>query len=341
MAIAIRIPSETHSPLPQYYRHRTTVLSARLYRRIIPLTLIFILLVESYRFFSTSTSTTSPLPPPPPPLSPAPPSPPPAPLPDDDPFSLGPPLPGLKHLVIVACHAIYLGGALLGASEDEWALQSFQRGRKAQDTFLAHISAGVAAASADTSALLVFSGGETRLAAGPRTEGGSYFELAAARGLITDSLTNRTTTEIGALDSYQNLLFSILRFHELTDTYPERVTVVSYEFKRKRFEELHRAAIGWPAERFDFVGIDPEWKEEKEKEEVTKGEYENAVKLWTDDPYACRNDGLRAKRRARNAGRRRWAYESSVDGAVAELLGWCRKEGKNGAMFEGRLPWSK
>ena len=64
------------------------------------------------------------------------------------------------------------------------------------------------------------------------------------------------TTEDDALDSYQNLLFSIARFHEYTGRWPSRITVVGYEFKRRRFTELHRAALRWPADRFEYVGID-------------------------------------------------------------------------------------
>lgn len=64
------------------------------------------------------------------------------------------------------------------------------------------------------------------------------------------------TTEDDALDSFQNLLFSIARFHEYTGRYPSRITVVGYEFKRRRFTELHRAALRWPEDRFRYIGID-------------------------------------------------------------------------------------
>lgn len=66
----------------------------------------------------------------------------------------------------------------------------------------------------------------------------------------------RATSEGYALDSFQNLLFSIARFHEFTGNYPEKITVVGYEMKRARFVELHRPAIGWPEDRFTYVGID-------------------------------------------------------------------------------------
>jgi hypothetical protein len=46
-----------------------------------------------------------------------------------------------------------------------------------------------------------------------------------------------------ARDSFENLLFSLCRFHELTGCYPTDVTVVSFEFKRWRFSNLHRQAV--------------------------------------------------------------------------------------------------
>lgn len=71
----------------------------------------------------------------------------------------------------------------------------------------------------------------------------------------------RATTEDYASDSFQNLLYSIARFHEYTGRYPSHITVVGYEFKRRRFTELHRAALRWPRERFEYIGIDAEGEE--------------------------------------------------------------------------------
>ena len=68
----------------------------------------------------------------------------------------------------------------------------------------------------------------------------------------------RATTEDYALDSYQNLLFSLARFHEYTGRWPSKITVVGYEMKRRRFTDLHRAALRWPADRFEYVGVDAE-----------------------------------------------------------------------------------
>jgi hypothetical protein len=53
-------------------------------------------------------------------------------------------------------------------------------------------------------------------------------------------------TEDYARDSYENLLFSLCRFHELAGSWPRNVTVVGYAFKEERFVSLHRAAISFP-----------------------------------------------------------------------------------------------
>ena len=88
------------------------------------------------------------------------------------------------------------------------------------------------------------------------SEGESYLRFARAAGLLPSAdLFTRVTVEDAALDSFQNVLFSIARFRELTGTYPMRITVVGHNFKRRRFEELHRLAIRWPKLRFTYEGV--------------------------------------------------------------------------------------
>ena len=57
-----------------------------------------------------------------------------------------------------------------------------------------------------------------------------------------------------ARDSFENLLFSLCRFHSLTGRYPERLLLVSYEFKHERFASLHAKALRWPPTRLEFLG---------------------------------------------------------------------------------------
>ncbi|CAG8518649.1 12130_t:CDS:2, partial [Dentiscutata heterogama] len=81
----------------------------------------------------------------------------------------------LQDLIIVAGHAIYLGNGLEKVEQDDnWILENFQKGGHVK-TFLNHIRKGLELAQQNTKALLVFSGGQTRPAAGPMSEAQSYY----------------------------------------------------------------------------------------------------------------------------------------------------------------------
>ena len=63
-----------------------------------------------------------------------------------------------------------------------------------------------------------------------------------------------SVTQEHARDSFENLLFSICRFHALTGAYPEKLLIVSYEFKHQRFASLHARAVRWPDAQLSFLG---------------------------------------------------------------------------------------
>lgn len=64
-------------------------------------------------------------------------------------------------------------------------------------TFLDHIQLGIQIAAADPQALLLFSGGQTRQAAGPRSEGLSYWMVAEAAGWFGHTeVRSRAFTEV-------------------------------------------------------------------------------------------------------------------------------------------------
>lgn len=73
---------------------------------------------------------------------------------------------------------------------------------------------------------------------------------------LTDNSRRRTThagtSPTSVVD--QNIACRRRRFYELTGHYPHSITVVSYLLKKERFVTLHRQAVGFPLERFDFVG---------------------------------------------------------------------------------------
>lgn len=68
-------------------------------------------------------------------------------------------------------------------------------------------------------------------------------------------LLERAHSEEYARDSYENVLFSLCRFFEITGRYPEKVTVIGFAFKEKRFKDLHRKAVRFPKERYVPVGL--------------------------------------------------------------------------------------
>ncbi len=122
-----------------------------------------------------------------------------------------------------------------------------------------------------------------------------------------------------ALDSYYNILFSILQFWRNHDcaVWPQSLTIVSHGFKRVRLVDSHCAAIAFPLDRVGFVGINPpnlpadlraadlagaplgdESDTSPEKAEAMKGARE-VIGHWTEDPHGV-DELLAGKRRKRN-----------------------------------------
>lgn len=90
----------------------------------------------------------------------------------------------LQNLVMVAGHAIYTrGGSNCGEVEgdESWYLESYQKHEGQVSTFVQHIRIGVQVAAEDEKSLLLFSGGETRKKAGPRSEAQSYWSVAESK----------------------------------------------------------------------------------------------------------------------------------------------------------------
>jgi hypothetical protein len=208
----------------------------------------------------------------------------------------------LDRLILVAGHAVYTAEDFSRPGADEsWRLEPFQKGEP--PFYIEHIRRGVELAAAEPRALLVFSGGQSRADAGPKSEAQSYWTLADHyRWSGAAKVRERATTEEFARDSFENLLFGICRFRECAGRDPETVTVVSWEFKRERFD-LHRETLGLPPGRFVFVGAN----NPTDLKSAVRGEA-SALALFRADPWG---DGpeLSAKRDRRNPFRRRHAYE--------------------------------
>ena len=249
------------------------------------------------------------------------------------------------ELIIVCCHAVYTGDGK-DTAEKQWFLQDYQQSNPVvgkpgeHEGFIAHIVAGTLATDLNPRALLLFSGGKTK--AFDRTEAEGYEKIFLHRKpspLHHEDCGSRYAIEEKATDSYQNLLFSILRFRRLAGRYPESVTVITHAFKEWRFLKMHAPAIKWPARRIRVQGINPPFTA-AELEQTQKGELENAHRLFQDDPYGT-GEMLAEKRRARN-----WRDDAlteiaaDLEPAVRELLVW--KGGEAGReIFPGRLPWEE
>ncbi|MBY0373101.1 MAG: YdcF family protein [Bryobacteraceae bacterium] len=229
-----------------------------------------------------------------------------------------------RNAILVAGHAIVRDWTRL--EEDEgWFLLDFQRGEVGK--YIEHARHGVELAAADPEALLIYTGGQSREAAGPRSEAHSYYGIADHHGWWGCSqVAERTVTEEFSRDSFENLLFSLARFKEITGRYPEHVTLVSWSFKQERFA-MHRDAIRWPAERFRYHGPNdpPEIGRALLAEARARAKY-------AADPYSGSPE-FEAKRAERNPFRRQHGYHRSCPD-LAELF-----DHRGPELYQGPLPW--
>jgi folylpolyglutamate synthase len=240
------------------------------------------------------------------------------------PFPNGPP----THLLIVCAHGIWQGRPRDSPlSPTHWLLQRFQSGEEA--CFVAHVDAGCRELLAQRGdAYLVFSGGPTRTET-RLSEGRSYLNLARALypEVSADRLPgsgsdwgNLIAAEEEALDSLQNVQFSVRKFRQRYGRLPRIVTVISHDFKRARFEDLHFPTLQSLPEfagsagdgeigEWRFVGRDPTYMEDDpdgdRAREVREGERKRGYEAWKADPLGT-GELLSAKRKARDI----WGVQS-------------------------------
>lgn len=254
----------------------------------------------------------------------------------------------------MAGHSVLISGQVENAAFDEsvWYLLDYQRGRGLPYAIVSHIQAGIKLALEDEKSLLVFSGGETRAQTGPDTEGASYFRVADALDLwngrdvfneidsnsgvgVKSTVRARTITEEYATDSFENLMFSICRFHDITGSYPQKISLVSFTFKQQRFEELHANALQWPLPSFNYIGVDPPSSTGFDLQQASDGERQNSLVPFKTDPYGCHTEVLQEKRKQRNPFARKAPYELTCPD-MKSLLYWC---GPN-LIPKSKVPWA-
>jgi hypothetical protein len=154
-----------------------------------------------------------------------------------------------RELILVPCHGIWMNSTV-HRGESTWCCDHPEEG----PCYACHAKAAAFRAAENPSSTLVFSGGMTLAAAGPRSEAQSYLEFCGAMNWWNTEPPACVLLEEYARDSLENLLFAIAVFARAHHSWPDRIAVFGWEFKQQRFER-HRAALGWPSERFEYIGV--------------------------------------------------------------------------------------
>lgn len=165
-----------------------------------------------------------------------------------------------SKLIIVCAHAVFHGSDPLTASH--WSLTAYQQAsdRKKSEhfTFLAHIEEAVRlhVSCGKDDCMIVLSGGSTNSNFPHLSEAQGYLN-AAQKSFENVNIKRFIAIEGYATDTFQNILFSILKFHGITSRYPSEIIVITHAFKKERVQ-LHREGIKW-TRPFQIIGIDPEF----------------------------------------------------------------------------------
>lgn len=204
------------------------------------------------------------------------------------------------NLTILPCHGIWKGGDSIGENPNEWFLAPFQLQGKDHLCFKQHIINCIEVLNHDSNAIVIISGGATKQEAGPKTEADSYYDLL--KHLTNDkSILDRVYIEPLARDSFENVIFLFCRYYEILEKYPEKVTIVGFEFKRNRFLNNHVKAMKFPLENANYIGNEPTPDTDIEAyfEDLNQCEYKFAVKHFETDFYGIKPP-LITKKMSRN-----------------------------------------
>ncbi|QLQ81449.1 hypothetical protein HG537_0F02100 [Torulaspora globosa] len=242
------------------------------------------------------------------------------------------------------------GAPNLGHLPEQWFLAPFQLEGNDHLAFIKHGLHAILHLVKDVSnkSLVVFSGSQTKIPAGCISEGQSYYFLMwrlinqayedeslfpndfpddilkllkdikaimMLRSISVQTLfTSLITTEDFALDSFENLLFSLYRCKQFIGEFARKITIVGFGFKEKRFLQLHARAIDFPVKNIQYIAVDPapmnydSIKLKAYYDELDNLEFQNALKLFSSDWYGSKT-ALKTKKLTRNPFKRINNYE--------------------------------
>ncbi|KIM22970.1 hypothetical protein M408DRAFT_11804 [Serendipita vermifera MAFF 305830] len=117
--------------------------------------------------------------------------------------------------------------------------------------------------------------------------------------------------------------------------WPEKITVIGFEMKRRRFEQLHRRALRWPRTTIRIL---------RREQNSTKGEIQYGYQPFTHNLYGCSGQ-LALERASKNPFARIHPYHSS-NPELSPLLDWCpsalatpKADTMESQLYRGPLPW--
>lgn len=271
-------------------------------------------------------------------------------------------------------------GPNVGLHSEQWFLAPFQHEGNDHLAFIKHglYAIRLFLEQYDISTV-IFSGSQTKFIAGPISEAQSYYFLMEKlirlhlkrqlpslpdhaiesclkdiellmeeKGLSLSELfsSRNITTEEFALDSFDNLLYSILRYEQIKGKYPEKIKIVGFGFKKERFIGYHAKAIDFPKNAIEYLSVDPEpvdYDDKKLKDyfnELNKLEKKNALDLFSEDWYGVKFR-LFPKKQSRNPFIRIPHYKFLQKECFNPAkLGYREDEQYFKDHIEGAMPWS-
>ncbi len=183
----------------------------------------------------------------------------------------------LTHLIIVAGNSVLRDldvSASTLKSDDAWLLKDREKSHSVPIDILRHISKSIVILKGDSSSVLVFSGGATRMNepwCSKLTEAGSYY--AVAKELEKSRNLDLVLLDIHSYNSGHNVLFGINEFWRHTGQLPNQITVVTRDFKQERFGIYVAVIEERIGKRFDcaFLGVrdtDPDYARQSREYEL-------------------------------------------------------------------------